>query len=263
MVHHVPRKRFGQHFLHDEHVIKRIISVIDPQPNERLIEIGPGKGAITVPLLERQVLLHVVELDRDLLHYLKQLQDRFSRLTILHQDALKLDLSSVTKEKVRITGNLPYNISSPLLFHLFEQGELIDDMIFMLQKEVVDRLCAAANDSNYSRLSVMGQFYCDLEKHFDVEPVSFSPPPKVRSSIISMRPKPIDLTLDTALFTEVVKQAFSQRRKMLRNNLSRYLNEEDYGILDIDPTQRAQELSVENFTTMTRHLMTKKLENFV
>jgi len=264
MAQQVPRKRFGQHFLNDTSVIDRIVATIAPLPNEFLIEIGPGQGAITLPLLKAQVSLVVVELDRDLLQGLVRYQNEYPRLKILNQDALTLELASLTREKIRIVGNLPYNISSPLLFHLFEQRSLVASMIFMLQKEVVDRLCAIRGDSEYSRLSVMAQFYCDLERHFDVEPGAFSPPPRVMSSIISLTPRPQDPDIDTRVFAQLVRQAFNQRRKMLRNNLSAWFSEDDYERLGIDPKQRAQELSVEQFKSMTRHVMLRsggKLHN--
>lgn len=255
MAQHVPRKRFGQHFLNDISVIDRIVATIAPLPNEQLVEIGPGQGAITLPLLKAQASLLVVELDRELLQDLFQYQNQYPRLKILNQDALTLELASLTHEKIRIVGNLPYNISSPLLFHLFDQRSLVASMIFMLQKEVVDRLCANRGDSEYSRLSVMAQFYCDLERHFDIEPAAFSPSPKVMSSIISLTPRPQDPDIDTRVFAELVRQAFSHRRKMLRNNLSSWFSEDEYARLGIDPKQRAQELSVDQFKAMTRQVM--------
>ncbi len=252
---HVPRKRFGQHFLTDRAVIDRIVGTIDPRPDEQLIEIGPGHGALPRPLLERGTRLTVVELDRDLLADLVTLQSEFPGLEIRHQDALTLELAEVTRTKIRIAGNLPYNISGPLLFHLFEQSDRIEEMVFMLQKEVVDRICAAPGDSEYGRLSVMAQFYCEAERHFDVEPACFSPPPKVMSSVFSLRPRVLAPGLDTKLFAGLVQQAFSQRRKMLRNTLSGWLAAEDFRSLAIDPSQRAQELDLQAFMAIYRYLV--------
>jgi 16S rRNA (adenine1518-N6/adenine1519-N6)-dimethyltransferase len=274
---HHPRKRFGQHFLHDRRVIEQLIGVIAPARDETLIEIGPGLGALTVPLLERQANLIVVELDRDLIAHLQNLKMRYPGLTVLNQDALTLDLARIShhpstadadplavtnagekcglaREKIRIVGNLPYNISSPLLFHFMDQGEYIRSMTFMLQQEVVDRICAEPNQSDYSRLSVMTQYYCTVEKRFNVDAAAFSPPPKVMSSVITLVP---ETDIDSALFASIVKQAFSQRRKILKNNLGQWLDTEDYLQLGISPGQRAQELTLQQFKAMTRHMMSK------
>jgi len=254
---HHPRKRFGQHFLHDRRVIEQLIGVIAPARDETLIEIGPGRGALTVPLLERQANLIVVELDRDLIAHLQNLKTRYPGLTVLNQDALTLELSGLTREKVRIVGNLPYNISSPRLFHFMDQGEYIRSMTFMLQQEVVDRICAEPNRSDYSRLSVMARYYCAVEKHFNVDAAAFSPPPKVMSPVITLVPKTPETDIDSALFASIVKQAFSQRRKILKNNLGQWLDTEDYVQLGISPGQRAQELTLQQFKAITRHMMSK------
>ncbi|MDX1518608.1 MAG: 16S rRNA (adenine(1518)-N(6)/adenine(1519)-N(6))-dimethyltransferase RsmA, partial [Gammaproteobacteria bacterium] len=252
MATNAPRKRFGQHFLVDPSIIDRIIATIDPQAGDPMLEIGPGRGAITIPLMEKQVYLRVIELDRDLYRDLEKLKQQYPRLEVLNQDALTLKLGNYTQDKLRVVGNLPYNISSPLLFRMFEQGRFISDMVFMLQKEVVDRLCAKPGHRDYSRLSVMAQFYCELERQFDVNAEAFYPPPEVTSAIVTLRPKPPAPDIDPVLFSRVVQKAFSQRRKMLRNNLGNWLDDNNFDTLGIDPSKRAQELTLEAFKGITR-----------
>lgn len=251
---HNPRKRFGQNFLVDQHIIAQIIAEIYPQKSDRLIEIGPGLGALTRPLLQATGHLDVIEIDRDIVSRLNQ---EFSQeeLTIHAADVLKFDFSTLGG-KLRIVGNLPYNISTPLLFHLSQFPEHILDMHFMLQKEVVDRMVGIPASSDYGRLSVMLQYRFDMEYVFSVPAESFHPIPKVESAIVRMVPRnPSALTAkDEALFSQVVTAAFSQRRKMLRNTLQQYLTLTDFTILGIDPGLRAENLSPEKFISIANFL---------
>jgi 16S rRNA (adenine1518-N6/adenine1519-N6)-dimethyltransferase len=242
------KKRFGQHFLRDNGIIHKIIMNLNPKPTDCLIEIGPGLGALTKPLLQAAQQLQVIEIDSDVIPTLEQLG---SGLTIHQQDALTLDLTlfSQTPHNIRLVGNLPYNISSPLLFHALEYAELIDDMHFMLQKEVVDRICAKPGNKDYGRLSVMMQYFCETEWLFDVNPACFAPPPKVMSAVLRLKPfheKPF-VAVDEKRFAEVVRMAFSQRRKTLRNTLKGYVDAEGWVKLGIDPALRAEQLTVDDF----------------
>ncbi len=259
---HTPRKRFGQNFLHDYSVIANILASLQIRPGEHWVEIGPGQGALTAPLLEKNITLDVVELDRDLVRLLK---DKFKdnlmenrRLTIHSADALKFDFSALAKpeEKLRIIGNLPYNISTPLLFHLLENASCIADMQFMLQKEVVDRICAVPGSKKYGRLSVMMQYYCMTECLFEVFPESFDPAPKVMSAVIKLipHPKPPVVVNDLAVFKQVVTQAFSQRRKTLRNSLKKLISEDCFVSLGIDPVARAETISLLEFANLSNWL---------
>lgn len=255
---HTARKRFGQNFLHDYSVIANILASLQIKPGEHWVEIGPGQGALTIPLLDKSITLDVVELDRDLVSLLKiKFKDR-PQLTIHSADALKFDFSSLTKsnEKLRIIGNLPYNISTPLLFHLFENAACISDMHFMLQKEVVDRICADPGSKKYGRLSVMMQYYCSAECLFDVFPESFDPMPKVTSAVIRLVPhlNPPVLVKDKTTFNNVVTQAFSQRRKTLRNSLRKLISEEGLVSLGIDPVLRAENISLQDFANLSNWL---------
>ncbi|NWG39088.1 MAG: 16S rRNA (adenine(1518)-N(6)/adenine(1519)-N(6))-dimethyltransferase RsmA [Hydrogenophilaceae bacterium] len=249
---HIPRKRFGQHFLTDERVIHAIVNAIDPRPDDVLVEIGPGLGALTKPLLERIPHLHVVELDRDIIARLKKTWPP-ERLVIHEGDALKFDFGSLG-HGIRVCGNLPYNISSPLLFHLKEYAWQISDMTFMLQKEVVDRMVATPSTPAYGRLSVMLQRRFHMEALFDVPPEAFDPPPKVESAIVRMIPKKTGeyAELDEQRFAEIVTAAFSQRRKTLRNTLGKLLGEEAFTAAGIDPGLRAENLAVGDFEKLTR-----------
>lgn len=246
---HKPRKRFGQNFLHDKGVIRKIIATINPQPGQHIIEIGPGQGAMTAELLPHCEHFEVIELDRDLVDYLQQ---TYPGLSIHSADALKFDFRSLSQgEKLRVVGNLPYNISTPLLFHLLAQAEIIEDMCFMLQKEVVDRMAARPGSSDYGRLSVMLQCYCEVAHEFDVGPGAFNPPPKVDSSIVSLYPRPAPLYSGSPeIFSQLVAQAFSQRRKTLRNNLKPMLSAEQIEALDIDPGCRSETLSLDDFVRL-------------
>ena len=254
---HIPRKRFGQHFLTDEGAIHAIVSAVNPKPDEVLVEIGPGLGALTRPLLDRIPHLHVVELDRDIIARLKKTYPP-EQLTIHEGDALKFDFADVITRgaeqsghanKIRICGNLPYNISSPLLFHLMDYIDQIADMTFMLQKEVVDRLVAAPSTPAYGRLSVMLQRRFHLEALFEVPPEAFDPPPKVDSAVVRLIPKSgseIEV-LDEKRFAGIVTAAFSQRRKTLRNTLGKLIGEAGLALAGIDPGLRAENLSVSDF----------------
>ena len=252
---HTPRKRFGQNFLIDEGIIHAIVNVINPQAGETLVEIGPGLGALTRPLLERLPRLHAVELDRDIIAHL-QARYPAERLMLHAGDALKFDFASLGDD-LRIVGNLPYNISSPLLFRLMEFAAHIRDMHFMLQKEVVARMTAEPSTHDYGRLSVMLQRRFHLEWLLDVPPTAFKPPPKVDSAVVRLIPKTAaEITpLDDALFARVVASAFSQRRKTLRNTLSGLLAADAYGVLGIDSKQRAENLALTDYEKITLHLM--------
>ena len=261
---HRPRKRFGQNFLHDPNVIFNIVASIQPKPGQHLVEIGPGQGALTEPLLNAGVNLDVIELDRDLVAYLEHKFQHSDNLNIHSADALMFDFSNLASngQKLRIIGNLPYNISTPLLFHLLNNATIIEDMHFMLQKEVVNRICAEPGSKKYGRLSVMLQYYCKTELLFDVAPESFSPAPKVMSAIVNLTPHPappvvIDNKID---FEQIVVQAFSQRRKTLRNPLKKWFSAEEISALSIDPGLRAEAITLENFATLSNYL-TKKNKN--
>lgn len=252
---HIPRKRFGQNFLRDERVIDRIISVINPKPGQHYIEIGPGLGAITQPLLKLLGTLQVVELDRDIIPLLKTSCKTLGSLQVHESDALKFDFHACAPsgEKLHVLGNLPYNISTPILFHLFTQLDCIADMHFMLQKEVVDRMVAPPGNKQYGRLSVMVQYYCQANTLFDVPPESFIPAPKVNSSIIRLVPyaQPPFIADNKEFLDEIVREAFNQRRKTLRNSLKNYFNDEQFAQLGINPELRAEMLSVEDFVRLS------------
>lgn len=252
------RKRFGQHFLHESFIIEKIISAIHPNKMDPMLEIGPGMGALTqelLPLLNRLV---VVELDKDLIPLLKKQCASLGELVIYQADALKFDLRSAGEANIRwrIVGNLPYNISTPLLFHLLEQVDAIQDMHFMLQKEVVERMVAQPGNAHYGRLSVMIQYYCQVKKLFIVKPGAFNPPPKVDSAVIRLIPyqTPPWQADDPALFAEIVRTAFSHRRKMLRNNLGKLISVQQFELLEIDPKQRPEELSVMDYVKLSNFL---------
>lgn len=255
---HIPRKRFGQHFLCDQDIIAAIIRAIHPQSGDNLVEIGPGLGALTVPLMAHLNHFHVVELDRDII---ARLQRTYSadQLTIHAGDALAFDFASLG-DGLRIIGNLPYNISTPLLFHLAEFAPAIIDMHFMLQKEVVERMTARPATHDYGRLSVMLQYRFDMESLFDVPPAAFDPPPKVDSAIVRMRPRPQAEMLASSMDTlaHVVSSAFAQRRKTLRNTLAGVLTPADFIHLDIDPQRRAETVSVADFVRIANHIQPKE-----
>jgi 16S rRNA (adenine1518-N6/adenine1519-N6)-dimethyltransferase len=251
---HIPRKRFGQNFLQDAHVIESIVHAVNPSASDTVIEIGPGLGALTRPLMARVPCLHVVEIDRDIISRLKK-EFPAERLVIHEGDALAFDFSSVSGQ-LKIVGNLPYNISTPLLFHLAEYGDHVTDMHFMLQKEVVDRMVAEPSCADYGRLSVMLQYRFYMETILAVPPDAFWPPPKVDSAVVRMIPAPgrCGTATDIATLEKVVAQAFAQRRKTLRNNLKGLLDDQDFADLNIDASCRAENLSVEQYVAMANRL---------
>jgi 16S rRNA (adenine1518-N6/adenine1519-N6)-dimethyltransferase len=252
---HTARKRFGQNFLHDHAIIYNIISSLEAKAGQHWVEIGPGQGALTAPLLKQIGQLDVVELDRDLVTLLKAKFADHENLRIHSGDALRFDFASLAppNEKIRIVGNLPYNISTPLMFHLLNNAACIEDMHFMLQKEVVDRICAAPGSKKYGRLSVMMQYYCAGECLFDVPPESFDPAPQVMSAIIRLVPHvtpPVEV-YDVTLLNKVVTAAFSQRRKTLRNSLKKLIPEAAISALGIDASVRAEEISLADFAKLS------------
>lgn len=248
---HIPRKRFGQHFLQDPSVIERICAAISPRAGETLVEIGPGEGALTAALLARIPHLHAVELDRDLV---PRLQARFGDALDVHQaDALRFDFASLAPESgLRVAGNLPYNISTPLIFHLLENAGKIRDMTFLLQQEVVDRLAAVPGGRQYGRLSVMVQYRCRVEALFHVGPGAFHPAPKVNSAVVRLEPycalpHPAH---DELLFARLVAQAFTHRRKTLGRALRGLVNAAQFAAANIDPVRRAETLKVAEFVAL-------------
>lgn len=249
---HRARKRFGQNFLHDHNVIQRIVYQIQPRKGQRLVEIGPGKGALTHEVLDNIEHMDVVELDRDLIPILEA--ELGPRLTIHNQDALKFDFCSLVEgdDKLRVIGNLPYNISTPLIFHLLDQRRCIQDMHFMLQKEVVERMVAGPGSKTYGRLSIMVQYFCKVEKLFIVPPEAFSPAPKVDSAIVRLLPyeQPPYEVDSVETLSKLVTQAFSQRRKTLRNTLKGWLDEEAIIRAGVDPTLRPEQLSLQDFVAL-------------
>jgi 16S rRNA (adenine1518-N6/adenine1519-N6)-dimethyltransferase len=249
---HRARKRFGQNFLHDPAIIQRIVDVIYPQKQDHIIEIGPGKGAITSPLLNYVEKLDVIEIDKDLVAALRINMGNNSRLIIHEADALKLNFDSFNYNDLRIVGNLPYNISTPILFHLLTYKNCIKDMIFMLQKEVVDRICANSGNKQYGRLSIMLQCYCDVEPLFVIKPGAFTPSPKVDSAIVKLTPLPhprYELS-DHESLKIVVREAFSQRRKTIRNALKKIMDETVIKEAGIASESRAENLEVSDFVKL-------------
>lgn len=255
---HRPRKRFGQHFLHDSSVIQRIISSLRLKPQDRVVEIGPGLGALTRQLLPAVGRLEVIEVDREVIPRLVENCAGLGELIVHQADALRFDLASLepTARSLRIVGNLPYNISTPLLFHLLSQIQFIQDMHFMLQKEVVDRMVALPDTEAYGRLSVMVQYYCQTESLFNVKPGAFTPPPKVDSAVIRLVPHhtPPFIAHDLKLFADVVRLAFNQRRKTLRNCLRTVITSEQLQALAIDPGLRAERLGVAEYVKIANYL---------
>lgn len=266
---HIPRKRFGQHFLTDALIIEAIVDEIAPQPGQAMIEIGPGLAALTRPLVERLGHLTVIELDRDLAVRLRQ----HAQLTVIESDVLKVDFAEVAHAlrvaslaagrdvgqasteglKLRIVGNLPYNISTPILFHLLEFVDVIEDQHFMLQKEVVERMVAPADSSNYGRLSVMLQWRYAMENVLNVPPGSFEPAPRVNSAVVRMVRRPVPTPVDVKLLSELVQVAFSQRRKLLRHTLGKWLQEQAYSDA-FDLQRRAQEVPVAQYVALAQKI---------
>ena len=260
MAQHQARKRFGQNFLVDQAIIDSIVAAIAPARGDRIVEIGPGLSALTVPLLAALDHLTVIEIDRDLA---ARLRNRYSadRLTVVEADVLTVDFSTLAHDSgLRVVGNLPYNISSPLLFHLAQYADRVVDQHFMLQREVIDRMVAEPGSSDYSRLSVMLQSRYAMEKLFDVPPESFDPPPRVVSAVVRMVPLPQDRPrpLDQALFEQVVIKAFGQRRKMLRRSLSDWSGQIDWQGLDIPETARAEDVSVTQYMALADALFSQR-----
>jgi len=251
---HIPKKRFGQNFLIDQDIIRALIEAIRPASQDLMVEIGPGLGAMTKPLLAALDHLHVVELDRDVVAWM-QGHYPVDKITIHNIDALKFDFASLG-ERIRVVGNLPYNISTPILFHLLDNVGHIIDMHFMLQKEVVERMVAAPSTPEYGRLSVMLQYRLQMEYLITVPPEAFDPPPKVESAFV--RAVPFDIlpfvAQDEAVLGKVVTAAFGQRRKTLRNTLKGLLDDAGFAVLGIDPQLRAENLAVEQFVAIANHI---------
>jgi 16S rRNA (adenine1518-N6/adenine1519-N6)-dimethyltransferase len=247
-VRHLPRKRFGQHFLTDTAVLDAIVSAIDPRPGQALIEIGPGLGALTQPLLERCGKLTVIELDRDLAARLR----KNTALDVIEADVLKVDFAALGT-KLRIVGNLPYNISTPILFHLLPHAAQVEDQHFMLQAEVVERMAASPGSKAYGRLSVMLQWRHHIEHLIDVPPEAFEPPPRVDSALVRMTPWPEPAKVDPRTLEALVAAAFSQRRKLLRHSLGRWLDERGFGGT-FDLQRRAEEVPVDEYVALARAL---------
>ncbi len=250
---HIPRKRFGQHFLTDLAIIDAIVRAIDPRPGQAMVEIGPGLAALTQPLVERLGRLTVIELDRDLAARLRA----HPQLDVIESDVLKVDFSMVQRTpsaiKLRVTGNLPYNISTPILFHLLPFAAQIEDQHFMLQKEVIDRMVAAPATGDYGRLSVMLQWRYAMENVLAVPPESFDPPPRVDSAVVRMVPRADAAALDAALLSELVQVAFSQRRKLLRHTLGKWLDARGFAG-DFDVQRRAEEVPVGEYLALAQAL---------
>ncbi|MES2610633.1 MAG: 16S rRNA (adenine(1518)-N(6)/adenine(1519)-N(6))-dimethyltransferase RsmA [Pseudomonadota bacterium] len=252
---HIPRKRFGQHFLSDKGIIDGIVDAIAPQAGQPMVEIGPGLAALTQPLVERLGRLTVIELDRDLALRLRL----HGQLEVIESDVLKVDFTQLALEwrarveqpalKLRVVGNLPYNISTPILFHLLAHVSVIEDQHFMLQKEVIDRMVASPSTSDYGRLSVMLQWRYAMENVLFVPPESFDPPPRVDSAVVRMVPREAPVALNERLLEELVQVAFSQRRKLLRHTLGRWLEAKAYpGVFDVQ--RRAEEVPVDEYVAL-------------
>lgn len=254
---HVARKRFGQNFLVDQNIIAKIIDRINPKQTQTIIEIGPGQGALTEPLLASGAQLLVLEIDRDLAEQLRQRHASTRNFSLQEGDALKFDFERLDEPNtVRVVGNLPYNISTPLIFHMLRHKHRIKDMVFMLQNEVVERMAAEPGGKDYGRLSVMTQYHCDVQRLLHVPPTAFRPAPKVQSAIVGLVPKSTpsaEAGLDEA-FARVVKAAFSARRKTLRNTLREVLDIKQIEACNVDPGSRAERLSVAEFVLLARAL---------
>ncbi|AKJ41349.1 16S rRNA (adenine(1518)-N(6)/adenine(1519)-N(6))-dimethyltransferase RsmA [Pragia fontium] len=259
---HFARKRFGQNFLSDPYVIDSIVSAIHPQPGQAMLEIGPGLAALTEPVAERLDHMTVIELDRDLAARLEVNPKLKDKLTIYQQDAMTFDFAALAKEigqPLRVFGNLPYNISTPLMFHLFSYTNAISDMHFMLQKEVVNRLVAGPNSKAYGRLSVMAQYYCRVIPVLEVPPTAFRPAPKVDSAVVRLIPHdnipyPVE---DIRILSRLTTEAFNQRRKTIRNSLGHLFTAEQLTDLGLDLNMRAENISVELYCKMANWLSTK------
>ncbi|MEJ6021398.1 16S rRNA (adenine(1518)-N(6)/adenine(1519)-N(6))-dimethyltransferase RsmA [Ramlibacter sp. PS4R-6] len=250
---HIPRKRFGQHFLADPAVIDAIVRAIAPKAGEAMVEIGPGLAAITQPLVERLGKLQVIELDRDLAAKLRT----HPQLQVVEADVLKVDFTQLAHDagapKLRVVGNLPYNISTPILFHLLEHVQVVADQHFMLQKEVIDRMVAQPSTADYGRLSVMLQWRYEMENVLHVPPEAFDPPPRVDSAVVRMVPRAKPAEVDVKLLEELVQVAFSQRRKIMRNTLGKWLEARQFtGTFDVQ--RRAEEVPVHEYVALAQSL---------
>ncbi|RDZ26900.1 16S rRNA (adenine(1518)-N(6)/adenine(1519)-N(6))-dimethyltransferase RsmA [Lysobacter silvisoli] len=252
------KKHLGQHFLHDRGIIAMIVQAVDPQPGDRLVEIGPGQGAITFPLLDRHGELTVIEFDRDLIFPLTEGARAHGTLEVIHRDVLTVDFGALAHNggPIRLVGNLPYNLSSPILFHALEHAPAIVDMHFMLQKEVVDRMAAGPGSKVYGRLGVMLQAYCQVTALFDVPPAAFRPPPKVDSAVVRLVPRaPESIGIDDhPRFARVVRDAFGQRRKTLRNALSQLCDAAAIEAAGLRPDARAEQIEVADFVRLANSL---------
>jgi len=249
------KKHLGQHFLHERGIIGKIVLAVDPQPGDRLVEIGPGQGAITFPLLDRHHALTVIEFDRDLIAPLTAAARAHGELTVIHRDVLEVDFTALAAEgdgQIRLVGNLPYNLSSPILFHALDHAAAIRDMHFMLQKEVVDRMAAAPGSKVYGRLSVMLQADCAVTALFKVLPGAFRPPPKVDSAVVRLVPRPSEQIgiVDARRFAQVVRAAFGQRRKTLRNALQGVADSAQIEAAQLRPDARAEQIDVPGFVRL-------------
>lgn len=256
---HTARKRFGQNFLHDDQIIQSIVAAINPQANDFLIEIGPGLGALTEPVAEQIEHLTVIELDRDLAERLRHHPFLHQKLTVIEQDVMRFDFQQLAQQSdkpLRIFGNLPYNISTPLMFHLFQYHDVIQDMHFMLQKEVVNRLCAGPNSKAYGRLTIMAQYFCQVIPVLEVPPSAFKPAPKVDSAVVRLVPHKVlpYPVKDLYWLNRVCTQAFNQRRKTLRNSLMDLFTAEQLVKLEIKLTDRAENLTIADYARLANWL---------
>lgn len=254
---HKPRKRFGQHFLIDETVIADIINAVAPSATDTFVEIGPGEGVLTTALLEHCENLSLIEFDRDLIPVLASLQTKYPQLAIHQADVLRFDFDTLAHKPYRVIGNLPYNISSQIIITLLAQIKHIVDMYFMIQKEMADRICALPGSKRFGRISVMVQYYCDTNALFNVAASSFNPPPKVNSTVITLKPK-ININNkahDLTIFQKVVTAAFNQRRKQLANSLKAWIDKESLANLGIDPSLRAEALTVDDFVNISNTIV--------
>ena len=254
---HRPRKRFGQHFLHDPGILRRIVEAIAPRPDQRIVEIGPGEGAMTLPLLRAAKTLTAIELDRDLIEPLREKSREIGELSIINADVLTVDFTALAQgTTIRLVGNLPYNISTPILFHCLDHAAAIVDMHFMLQKEVVDRMAAAPGSKTYGRLSVMLQLRCAVEPLLRVPPGAFRPPPKVDSAVVRLTPLPAQQLpdVDFGVIGNIVRAAFGQRRKTLANALSSVMDATAIAAAGVDPRTRAEQLPPAAFVELARRL---------
>ncbi|CRK85528.1 Ribosomal RNA small subunit methyltransferase A [Candidatus Providencia siddallii] len=265
---YLSRKRFGQNFLIDKIVVDNIVNIINPQSNQLIIEIGPGFGVLTEAVVNLIDKLIVIEIDRDLAMRLNTHMHLKDKLIIIQNDVMKIDFSLFVKQTcdfIRVFGNLPYNISTPLMFHLFSFSHFIIDMVFMLQKEVVNRLIANPGSKDYGRLSVMAQYYCDINKLLDVMPESFIPIPNVDSAIVKLIPrrKKKYFVKNINFLSYITKLAFNQRRKIISNSLNNIINVKELIFLGVDPVARAENISVKEYCKIANYLYNTNLSNTI